>query len=208
MGAAGLALLAGAADADGKAGDFDFYVVSLSWSPTWCGEQGGRGDPEQCDAKVPFGFILHGFWPQYETGYPQSCQTRFSLRIPRSVADDMNDLMPTDNLVFHEWRKHGTCSGDDPQTYFAKARRAARSIRIPDMLKSPEADRTAAPIEIERAFTSANIGLPINGIAVTCSGGALDEVRICMTRDLRFRACPEVDRRACRASNITIPAAH
>ena len=200
--------MAGPAIADGKAGDFDFYVVSLSWSPSYCASNGARAAPEQCDAVKPFAFILHGLWPQYERGYPDNCRTDFSLRIPRSVADGMNDLMPSDDLVFHEWRKHGTCSGDDPQAYFAKARRAMNAIRIPPAFASPDHARTATPVEIERAFISSNIGLPANGIAVTCRSGALDEVRICMTKDLRFRACPEVDRGGCRANRIAVPAAN
>ena len=43
-----LALAAGAARAEGEAaGDFDYYILALSWSPTWCALEGdGRRAPE------------------------------------------------------------------------------------------------------------------------------------------------------------------
>ena len=33
----------------------------------------------------------------------------------------------------------------------------------------------------------------------------LGEVRICMSKDLRFRDCAELDRRACRRDKLTMP---
>ncbi len=46
-----------------KAGDFDYYVMSLSWSPASCELTGeARGDP-QCDAGNGRGWVLHGLWP-------------------------------------------------------------------------------------------------------------------------------------------------
>ncbi|MGR3711266.1 MAG: ribonuclease T2 family protein, partial [Alterinioella nitratireducens] len=66
-----LMLIAGAARAEGeRAGAFDYYVLALSWTPTWCAIEGdGRGSP-QCDPGQGFGFTLHGLWPQYEEGWP------------------------------------------------------------------------------------------------------------------------------------------
>jgi len=45
------------------AGEFDYYVMSLSWSPNWCALEGdARGSP-QCDDSADFGWVLHGLWP-------------------------------------------------------------------------------------------------------------------------------------------------
>lgn len=56
---------AGLARADGeRAGDFDYYVLSLSWSPTWCALEGDERGSPQCDADRDLGWVLHGLWPQ------------------------------------------------------------------------------------------------------------------------------------------------
>ena len=56
-------------------GQFDFYVLSLSWSPSFCEAAGERGTPpqQQCGAR-PYSFVVHGLWPQYERGFPEFCQ--------------------------------------------------------------------------------------------------------------------------------------
>jgi len=67
------------------------------------------------------------------------------------------------------------------------------------------APKTVAPGEIEEAFIKANPGLSSSAIAVTCDKTRLSEVRICMNKDLQFRACEEIDRRACRREQVTMP---
>jgi ribonuclease T2 len=206
----GLALMAspGPAAAQGgdRPGEFDFYVLSLSWSPTYCATTGERrGDERQCGAGKAHGFVVHGLWPQYERGFPSDC--RVTGRTPtRAQVDAMLDLMPSPGLVRHEWRKHGTCTGLDPQSYFALARKAARSVAIPEAFQSARDDRSTSPADVERAFIAVNPRLRPSMIAVGCSGRMLSEVRICMTKDLAFRPCAEVDRRACRADRLEAPA--
>ena len=48
-------------------GDFDFYVMALSWSPDYCASNGSN-DPQQCSIGKKLDFVLHGLWPQYESG--------------------------------------------------------------------------------------------------------------------------------------------
>jgi ribonuclease T2 len=64
---------------------------------------------------------------------------------------------------------------------------------------------TTSPEAVERAFVAANPGLAPDMVAVTCDRTRLREVRICMDKDLRFRACAEVDRQACRRQEIRLP---
>ncbi|MBB5751459.1 ribonuclease T2 family protein [Prosthecomicrobium pneumaticum] len=195
---------AGGARAD-TAGLFDFYVLSLSWSPSYCASR-RDGDPLQCGAGRPFAFIVHGLWPQYERGYPQSCATGGRAAPSRREIDGMLDIMPSRALVRHQWRKHGSCSGLDPAGYFALTRKARERIAIPDGFERLDEDRSVAPVAVEAAFVAANPGLPAEAIAVTCSDRRLAEVRVCLTRDLAaFRPCPEVDRRACRAASVAMP---
>ena len=61
------------------------------------------------------------------------------------------------------------------------------------------------PDEVEEAFVKANPGLTRDGIAVTCDSRRLNEVRICLSKDLRFRDCQEIDRRACRRDRLVMP---
>jgi ribonuclease T2 len=186
-------------------GDFDFYVLSLSWSPTFCAEQSGSDDQEQCGTSRPYAFVVHGFWPQNERGFPSECQSDFGDRIDRSIADNMLDIMPSRDLVFHEWRKHGTCSGLSPEDYFALARKAKEQVTIPRQYVKLTDYITVTPAEVERAFMGANLSLQQNAIAVTCSNRYLKEVRVCMDKSLKFRACPEVDSKSCSAAKTVMP---
>src|SRR5712691_6951816 len=123
-----------------RPGQFDFYVLSLSWSPSFCEAAGERGTPpqQQCGAR-PFSFVVHGFWPQYERGFPEFCQQP-SPRLDRNIVSSMLDLMPAPNPIFNEWDKHGTCSGLAPNAYFETVRRARALVKIPEAyieLKEP-----------------------------------------------------------------------
>jgi len=195
------ALLAAApVAAGGTPGVFDFYVLSLSWSPTYCATD-RNSDPAECG--TPRGFIVHGLWPEYDRGYPSDCPTNMPRRVSQATVASLADIMPGAGLVNHEWRTHGVCSGLSQAGYFATLRRAFAAVTLPKSL----AGRTLAPREIEQAFIAANPSMSEAGIAVVCKSGLMEEVRICLTRTLAFRRCPEVDRRGCRVPEISVPAA-
>jgi ribonuclease T2 len=187
-------------------GQFDFYVLSLSWSPSYCAanaERSFRRPDPQCGPR-PFSFVVHGMWPQYDRGFPEFCQVP-APRLGRSIVGSMLDLMPSPRLVYHEWDRHGTCSGLSQSAYFDTIRKARAVVKIPQQylaLRSPE---TVTPDEIEDAFVAANPGLTREGISVTCGGRRLDEVHICLSRTLQFRDCPEVERRSCRRDRLLMP---
>ncbi len=204
-------LAAGAASAQDRRqntpGDFDYYVLSLSWSPSFCEEAAERGNEGRSQAQCggrPFSFVVHGLWPQYEHGFPDYCQ-RPSPRLERNIMTSMLDLMPAPGLIFNEWDKHGTCSGLAARAYFETIRKARAAVKIPpEYLELSEA-KTIAPADIEDAFVKANPGLSHAAIAVTCNRTRLSEVRVCMSKDLQFRDCEEIDRRACRRDEVTMP---
>ncbi len=204
----GLAGTASAQDRRQNApGEFDFYVLSLSWSPSFCEEASERGSggrsQVQCGGR-PFSFVVHGLWPQYEHGFPNYCQ-RPSPRLDRNIMSSMLDLMPAPGLIFSEWDKHGTCSGLSARAYFETIRKARSAVKIPEEYLELSAAKTVAPAEIEDAFINVNPGLGPSAIAVTCDKTRLGEVRICMSKDLQFRACEEIDRRACRRDQVIMP---
>jgi ribonuclease T2 len=181
----------------GNAGEFDYYVLSLSWSPTYC-----EGQPEssQCKAEVPYAFVVHGLWPQYERGgYPQYCDTAPGLDDP-SV---MLDIMPARGLISHEWSRHGTCSGLDADGYFALVRRAFESVSVPKEFQDPREWRVVESRALREAFARENPEWRADEVEFTCSGKRLREVRLCMDKELRPRAC--TDMRSCTRESIVMP---
>lgn len=184
---------------------FDFYVLSLSWSPTWCADNDASGKTQQCRRGADNGFIVHGLWPQNERGYPEFCPTRQPDRVPESLGRTVLDIIPSMGLIGHQWRKHGSCSGLSQKDYFAVTRAAWDRLTIPADLTPQRGGTHLAPDAVEARFVAANPGLDRKGIAVTCEAGRLTEIRICMTADLDFRPCPQVDRAACRAKTIEQP---
>ena len=186
-------------------GQFDFYVLSLSWSPSYCDAAGERGTPpqQQCGAR-PYAFVVHGLWPQYENGFPEFCQQP-APRLDRNIVSSMLELMPSPRLIFNEWDKHGTCSGLSPNAYFETIRKARAVVKIPDTYIGLRESLTVTPDEVEDAFVKANPGLTRDAVAVTCDSRRLSEVRICLGKDLKFRSCPEIDARSCRREKVVMP---
>jgi ribonuclease T2 len=202
----GLCLIGAASAQDprqNEPGKFDFYVLSLSWSPSFCEQAGERAPAQQCGAR-PFSFVVHGLWPQYERGFPEFCQQP-APRLDRNIVSSMLDLMPAPRLIFNEWDKHGVCSGLPARGYFETIRKARAAVKIPPEYLAPQETLTVSPDQVEEAFVTANPGLSRAAIAVTCGGTRLSEVRICLSRDLQFRECPEIDKRACRRDKLRMP---
>jgi ribonuclease T2 len=189
-------------------GQFDFYVLALSWSPSFCEvsreRNGGRSNQQQCAGERPYAFVVHGLWPQYERGFPRDCQVP-APRLSRNIVNTMLDIMPSPRLVFNQWDRHGTCTGLDGQRYFDTVRKARETVRIPAKFQDIVSYLAVAPGDVEKAFVEANPGLAPDGITVTCDHRRLSEVRICMSKDLQFRGCPEVDRRSCRNEKVMMP---
>jgi ribonuclease T2 len=193
----------------GEPGKFDFYVLSLSWSPSFCEASeertsSRRSDP-QCEGGRPFSFVVHGLWPQYERGFPSWCQMP-APRIPRTLADGMLDIMPSQRLVFHEWDRHGTCSGLSAQRFFETMRKARGEVKIPEAFARIDKPQMISPGEVRDAFLQANPKLARDEIAVACDSKRLTEVRICLSKDLNFRKCPQVTERSCTLDKVMMPA--
>ena len=195
-----------------EAGKFDYYVMSLSWSPTYCEDVGSARNDPQCRPRGNrrFAFVLHGLWPQFERGWPQDCQTPDRGFVPKPVAQRMLDIMPSERLVFHEYRKHGTCSGLGVDGYFDLARKLHAHIKVPQRYHNVNDPKlVVTPAEIREEFKAANPGLKDDMFVVKCGGpgNRLDEVRVCFDRAGQFRACGrnEDQRKACSAPRMYVP---
>ncbi|BBP77732.1 ribonuclease [Pseudomonas gingeri NCPPB 3146 = LMG 5327] len=184
----------------GEAGEFDYYLLALSWSPTFCLTHTGN---EQCTGKG-YGFVLHGLWPQYARGgWPQSCAPLTPLSAEQRQQG--LTLFPTARLMEHEWKKHGTCSGLGATAYLDTTDRALGKVRIPEALQPSTAVREYSAEEIAVLFQQSNPGMPSDGVAVSCSGPQLSEVKVCLSRDLGYASCGKGVKSQCRAGKVRLP---
>jgi ribonuclease T2 len=184
--------------AQGTPGAFDYYLLTLSWSPEFCHSPAHAEKPECLSGH--FGFIVHGLWPQYaQGGYPENCSTAPGLSNP----SEMVDIMPDAGLVAHEWSTHGTCTGLGAESYFKLLRQAQSSVKIPDKFAAPHQSFSISPQDVKSAFVQANPNLSADDMTVSCGNNYLTAVSLCMTKDLKATACRNL--RDCRANVIRVP---
>jgi ribonuclease T2 len=117
----------------------------------------------------------------------------------------MLDLMPAPRLIFNEWDRHGTCSGQSPRAYFETVRKARAVVKIPPEFTDLKEPLSVTPHAVEEAFIKANPGLSAGAIAVGCDAKRLTEIRLCLSKDLRFRDCAEIAKRSCNREQLTMP---
>lgn len=171
-----------------QAGNFDYYVLALSWTPNWCRSEGDTRRDARCEPGAGLGWGLHGLWPQYERGWPSYCRTQH--RDPtRAETAAMGQFMGSSGLAWHQWQKHGRCSGLSAQDYFIASARAFGKVKIPEVFERLTRDVRIDALVVEEAFLEANPDLRRDMITVTCKDGGVQEVRLCLTRDLDPRRC-------------------
>lgn len=176
------------------AGKFDYYQLALSWSPTHCTDNSRGRNDTQCGPRRrrPYGFVVHGLWPQYERGWPQYCPINGKPYVPTAIINSMMDIMPSRGLIIHQYKKHGTCSGLDAATYFKATRIAYNNVKIPAMFNAPKSARLMTTAELIKQFRSLNSTLPNDAVQIVCKRGnanRLKEIKFCITRKGAFRAC-------------------
>ena len=101
----------------------------------------------------------------------------------------MADIMGTSGLAWHQWRKHGVCSGLSSDDYYALSRQAYGKITRPEVFCELARQVTLPASLVEDAFIAENPDLEADQITITCKSGYIQEARICLTRDLEFRDC-------------------
>jgi ribonuclease T2 len=161
----------------------------------------------QCRSGRPYGFVLHGLWPQNERGYPQACDTDQPHEVSQENMERMLKVSPSEDLVQHEWQKHGTCSGLSQNDFVSSAVAAYSSVTVPSTYKQPDDQIQTSPDEVRDAFLSVNSGLRSDDVAATCSRNDLAEVWVCLDKSLKPRACSnEVLKRHCGARHVRMRA--
>ena len=183
-----------------RTGEFDYYVMALSWSPTWCAITGDERGSPQCRQDADFGWILHGLWPQYERGWPSYCRT--NVRNPsRSQTAAEADLFGTGGNAWHQWNKHGRCTGLTAEAYYDLAREAYDKVSRPPVFRQIDSAIRLPARVVEDAFLETNSNISADQITITCKDGRIQEARICLTRDLEPRQCGADVRRDCSMDN-------
>jgi ribonuclease T2 len=102
---------------------------------------------------------------------------------------------------------HGSCSGLSAHDYFLTLIHAVGRLSIPSEFDG-EAPRSMTASQITSAFVKANPSLTERSIALRCHGAQLEEVRICLSRDLHPEPCGRSVHTQCRAGPLTVRAAH
>ncbi len=183
-----------------RPGQFDYYVLSLSWSPTWCAIEGDARNSPQCDASRDFGWVLHGLWPQYHRGWPSDCRSPYP-QPTRAMTRDMADIMGTSGLAWYQWKKHGTCSGLSPAEYYATARRAYEAVNRPAIFRQLDKPVRLPAKVIEQAFIEANPQWEPDMLTITCKDGRIQEARLCLSKELQPVPCGRDVVRDCTMQN-------
>lgn len=165
-------------------GQFDLYVLSLSWAQGYC-DITAHPDPAEC-ARVK-GFLLHGLWPQLNGGdWPSDCS---SQALPKAERKRSQGIYASPSLITHEWSKHGTCSGLAPGAYFDLTRADVAKVQVPAAYRTARKIPAGQGDALRQAFVAANPGMTASGVRVVTARGEITEVDVCLTKDGAFRAC-------------------
>ncbi len=196
------------AQSRGTPGKFDYYALTISWSPTFCASPAGRGASAQCGSKRRYAFVVHGLWPQYTRGWPQFCRQRAPY-IANRLIRSLYDIMPSKRLIIHQWKKHGTCTGLKAPAYFSVARKLFKQIKIPARYLSPSRTILTTPRQLVEDFIKTNRLLKREMISVQCGNSTkrarLKEIRICFNRNGQLTECGRNEARQCRANQLVLP---
>ncbi len=167
------------------AGQFDFYLLSLSWSPDFC-----QLKPWQPECRKQSGFVLHGLWPNYIKGYPEFCSGE---TLSAEVVKKYLSQFPSESLLRHEWKKHGTCSGLTAENYFRRTQQLLEKVIIPDDFLGKKPQRITINALREK-FMASNLWITdSHAIIAVCrnEGRFLSEIRICLDKEGNYSIpCP------------------
>jgi ribonuclease T2 len=202
-----LVLLALPAPAAAEGARFDHYLLALTWMPSFCLLEGDARDDARCAPGSGHGWMVHGLWPQNAGGaWPEYCPTGHRNPSRRETAAQA-DLFGAAGPAWHQWNKHGRCTGLSARDYYALTRAVVGALTLPDTFATTEGGAVLAPEAVEAAFIEANPGLDAGMMIATCRRDLIVELRLCLTRDLQPRSCDqEVLQRGCAREAAHLPA--
>jgi ribonuclease T2 len=186
-------------------GPFDHFILALTWMPSFCALEGAGRDDRRCAPGADHGWLVHGLWPQHPGGrWPEYCPTEHRDPSRRETAAQVA-LYGAPGPAWHQWTKHGRCTGLDPEDYYALTAEAVAQLALPPL--GSDTTVTLPPDAVEAAFIASNPGLTGEMMIATCRRGMIVELRLCLTRGLEPRPCDaEMAERACPLEAARFPA--
>lgn len=188
--------------------EFDYFKLSLLWPGTAC-----RNTTQCCSSNAccrsnsPSVFTIHGLWADYNDGtWPACCSdSKFDKKEISTLLKPLWKYWPSfrcgatstchnekGSFWAHEWEKHGTCSYPvvhDEYEYFLTTLNVYFQYNVTGVL-------------FEAGYVPSNSEkYPLGGIIsaiqnafnatpeLTCSGDAVEELRICFYKDFQPRDC-------------------
>ena len=190
-----------ATTSDASAGDFDYFLLTLSWAPEFCASNPNGRTSVECAPNQHRGLVVHGLWPQYDNGkWPQDCAS--TPPVSSGTVNHMMPIMPGKQLIQHEWAKHGTCSGMSVQDYFGAIEKLYNELEVPAEFKRPASSAQTNPVTIEQKFATAN-NAPQSAFRVSCPQNEFSAVEVCLSKELQYQTCPNTVKE-CRAPQIEV----
>ncbi len=184
-----------------SAADFGFYLLAMTWAPSFCCTEPGK---QQC-AQLAGSFAathltLHGLWPNFTDeqshgrprAWPQFCGTYAHCEQAEdptcapdvAVPTELAQLAPayvSDGLATHEWSKHGSCTSLHAAGYFAAELAAIRMIPSD---ATPDAVRAAIGKHLAREDLQRAFGIPPDSVVLGCDAKCrLTQVDFCLAKD-------------------------
>lgn len=186
-----------------RAGSFDHFILALSWIPAFCATDGDARQDARCAPGTRLGWMVHGLWPQHRGGtWPEYCPTAERAPSRRETSEQI-DLFGASGSAWHQWNKHGRCTGFSAADYYALTRQALSGLTMPDVFTQIDRSLRIAPDVIEAAFIEANPALTEDMMVTSCRRDTLVELRLCLTRDLQPRPC-DAEVRSCALRAATL----
>lgn len=195
-----------------SSGVFDYYVLDLSWAPSFCASQGAMAQEEykECVPSEHYAFVVHGLWPALDQSDVRPCPTAGMglTRVSQNVVLSALSLLPSETLIQREWRTHGICTGLSDADYFKAMRDAFQSVTIPTRYNALKDRVDLPPSQIVQEFAQANPPFGPDAFRVNCQhrfqlrASELNEVLVCFTKELRPRFCGRIS--GCAEKSIVV----
>ena len=186
---------------DASAGDFDYFLLTLSWAPEFCASNPNGRTSIECAPSQHKGLVVHGLWPQYDNGkWPQDCAS--TPPVSSGTVNHIMPIMPSKRLIQREWAKHGTCSGMSVQDYFGAIEKLYNGLEVPPEFKKPTSSAQFNSATIEQKFATAN-NAPKNAFRISCPQNEFSAVEVCLNKALQYQACPNTVKE-CRSQQIEV----
>jgi ribonuclease T2 len=184
----------------GQAVGFDYFLLSLSIAPSFCASSPANAEKSECRSLSAADFrqtplTIHGLWPNRAhvstNQQPQDCDGP-AFAISDTTQAQLRRYMPAGpGLARYEWRKHGTCSGMDPDRYFAAEAQLAAHANDTIGAAILAQGGTAVAIQALLQTIAARDPALAAAIIVDCRsprGGGdplVQEIRLTLSKDLR-----------------------